>query len=501
MRTRTVLTTFCLLLGSALPAGAAGPADSVVKVTATVSYPNPGQPWTRGKSVEMFGSGVVIEGKRILTNAHVVLYATEIHVESGPGGDKFEAKLAGLGTDIDLAVLTLKDDKFFDKRPALSRLPQLPKVQDNVAVHGYPPGGRERSVTKGVVSRINHGIFQAVSSGVLIQVSAQINPGNSGGPAVVGDKMIGVVCSRLDEAEGIGYVIPNLEIDGFLKRLKGGRYEPKAMETAGTDFQRLENPALRGKLKLDAGTRGVLIRPPEGTGKDYPLREFDVLTRIGRYAINNDGMVRVEEDRHVPFLTLVPQLAHGRSVPVTVLRDGKEMEVELPVTTEDNRLIRDYEGEKPSWFIHGPLVFSPVKEQAVSLYFRMNPGLYGSKTPLITRRNDRVRFPGEELVVITRPMFEHKIGKHYDDPVGQVVQEVNGVRIKNLVHLVETIRDSKEKWLQFRFAEERSEVLVFDREEMNRLTEEIMEENGIAPSRRGSAEVLAVWKKGAKESR
>jgi hypothetical protein len=31
---------------------------------------------------------------------------------------------------------------------------------------------------------------------------------------------------------------------------------------------------------------------------------------------------------------------------------------------------------------------------------------------------------------------------------------------------------------------------------MNRVTEEIMEENGIAPTRRGSEEVLKVWKKG-----
>jgi hypothetical protein len=271
------------------------------------------------------------------------------------------------------------------------------------------------------------------------------------------------------------------------------------MEATGTGFQRLENPALRNLLKLDARTKGVLVRPPEQRGPDYPLREFDVLTRIGTYPINNDGLVRLEDDTHAPFLTLIPRLARGGAVPLTVLRGGKEVAVALPVTTADNRLIRSYEGEQPSWFIHGPLVFSPVKEEAIPTYFRLNPALGSDTSPLDSRRSDRVRFPGEELVVVTRPMFDHKIAQHYRDPVGQVVQEVNGVRIKNLAHLVETIRDSKEKWLQFRFAEERSEVLVFDREEMNRVTEEIMEEHGVAPSRRGSPEVLAVWKKRAKE--
>jgi hypothetical protein len=45
MQTRRVLPPLCLLLASALPAGAAEPADSVVKVIASLSYPNPLQPW------------------------------------------------------------------------------------------------------------------------------------------------------------------------------------------------------------------------------------------------------------------------------------------------------------------------------------------------------------------------------------------------------------------------------------------------------------------------
>src|SRR5262249_14523659 len=146
---------------------------------------------------------------------------------------------------------------------------------------------------------------------------------------------------------------------------------------------------------------------------------------------------------------------------------------------------------------HGPLVFSPAKGEAISLYLRLNPAIYASNSPLVTRRSDRAQFPGEELVVVTRPMFDHKITKGYDDPVGRVIKEVNGVRIKNLVHLVETIRDSSDTFLKFRFADEESEVLVFDRKEMDRVTKDIMEDHGIAPTRRGSEEVLKAWTKRA----
>jgi hypothetical protein len=91
---------------------------------------------------------------------------------------------------------------------------------------------------------------------------------------------------------------------------------------------------------------------------------------------------------------------------------------------------------------------------------------------------------------ITTPV---KIAKGYDLALGQVVAEVNGIKVKNLRHLVEILRDCKDEYLIFRFAESGSEVLVFRREEMNKATEEILEDNGIRPSRRGSEELLRVW--------
>jgi S1-C subfamily serine protease len=141
-------------LGSATGAGAANPADAVVKVFATVRYPNPVRPWTNGNATEVFGSGTLIEGKKILTNSHLVLYATDVSVQSRRGDEKIEAKVEAIAPELDLAVLTLKDEKFFQKRPPLARARDLPRTQDAVVVYGFPVGGNDLAVTKGVVSRI-----------------------------------------------------------------------------------------------------------------------------------------------------------------------------------------------------------------------------------------------------------------------------------------------------------------------------------------------------------
>jgi S1-C subfamily serine protease len=499
MRT-PLLLSLCALLALPLGARSAAPpprpgpvADSVVKITATLRYPNPIRPWTQSKSQEVSGTGVVISGNKILTNAHVVLYATEVHVQTGPGADKFEATVESMGPTIDLAVLRVNDRTFFDKRFPLRRASKLPEVRDAVEVYGFPIGGDEMSVTKGTISRVEYGSrFYEDTLGLILQVSAAVNPGNSGGPAVVNGKMVGVVSSQLGGAQNIGYVIPNEEIDFYLEDVKDGRYDGKPRDASWTQYQTLENPTLRTFLKLDRQARGILAVPMRPRLKENPFQDFDLVTRIGEHDIDNLGMVRRENGLRVPFQGMIPRLARGNAVPLTIIRGGKRMNVSLPVTTADTRLIPKLRGEQLPYFIHGPLVFCPARDEVVSTYLRFHPSRL---SPLLLRGADRVRFPGEELVVVTAPMFQHKISKGYSDPVGQVLQEINGTKVKNLRHLVELLRDSKDEYLKFRF-EEGAEVLVFRRTEMAKATEEILDDAGIALGRRGSRDMLAVWRGG-----
>jgi S1-C subfamily serine protease len=467
-------------------AHAAGSADSVVKVFSQMRLPNPVRPWVKQNPVEVMGSGVVIDGKKILTNAHLVLYADEIFVQGGQGGDRVEAKVAAIGPGIDLAVLTLEDDGFFAKRPPIPRATKLPEITSRVAVQGFPVGGNSLSTTQGTVARIEYEIYETGAAGLRIQVDVVVNPGNSGGPAVVDGKMIGVISGG---AENIGYIIPNQEIDDFLTDVADGRYEGKPY--IFDQLQTMENEALRGKLGLAKNVRGLMVREPKSRDSSYPLKEFDILTRIGAHEIDNEGMIQVHDNFRLSFMSQVPKLVRDGTVPVTVLRDNKAVEVALPVSSKSDHLLRGYDGGYPSYFVCGPLVFSPVNSNAITYYFQYNPMLGGRNSPLTTRRSDRARFPGEELVVVTAPLLRTRMTKGYADPFGQVVSEVNGTKVKNLAHLVELIRSSNDEFLTFRFAEDYTETLVFRRKAMLEATEPLMSENGIP--RRGSDDVLAVW--------
>lgn len=467
-----------LLLLTLPSAHADGPGDSVIKVYATVRDPDLLRPWAKQNPLEVTGSGVVIEGKQILTNAHVVLYATEVFVQGREGGEKIEAKIKSVGPGIDLAVLTVDNQKFFEKRPPLPRVKDLPLERTAVEVYGYPIGGNNLSITKGIVSRIEFATYNYQTLGLRVQIDAAVNPGNSGGPTLTGNQMIGLTFSRLNAGQNIGYIIPNEEIEAFLR-------EPATKPWVSGYFQALQNDTLRKKLGLDEKAQGILASKSFG-----PLQKFDIITHAGTHELDNQGQVKVGDHRFY-FQYLVPTLAKDGKVPFTVIRAGKTLKVDLPVTRGDDYVIRDLKGEYPSYFLYGPLVFAPATMNAVLQFGRLNLPTYDFSSPLFHRRDDKVHFEGEELVLVTAPMLRHKCVRGYQDPLGRVVQDVNNIKIKNLRHLVEVLRDSQDEFISISFAGERAEVIVLNRKDMPGVTQEVMDDNGIP--RRGSQDLVELW--------
>jgi S1-C subfamily serine protease len=467
--------------------------NATVKVFATVRYPDLVRPWTKQSPSEITGSGVVIEGKRILTNAHVVLYASQVQIQANQAGDKISATVEAIAPGIDLAVLKLDDESFFDTHAPLPRASTVPQIKDSVMVYGFPTGGTSLSITKGIVSRIDFTGYNFPVAGLRIQIDAAINPGNSGGPAVVDEKMIGLAFSHLGGGtENIGYIIPCEEIELFLQDIADGHYDGKP--AMFDELQTLENPALRAFLKVDKSVHGIVVHRPFGTDPAYPLKEWDLITKIGDTPVDDQGMIQFGENLRVHFTYLVQQIAKDGKVPLTVVRAGREVPVELPVSPNRPMVIRELNGAYPSYFVYGPLVFSSASTMLISS-LGTNANLLNLFTalgsPLLTRRGDPPAFPGEELVVVSSPFLPHKLAQGYSNPVAKVVKTVNGIPIKNLAHLVEVLRDCRDEFIAMEFYGREAEAPVFRRQDLLAATEEILNDNGIRSQ--GTPDTLAVW--------
>jgi len=466
--------------------------NAVVKVFATVVRPDMARPWAKAPPQEVSGTGVVIEGRRILTNAHVVEYANQVQVQANQSGDKLSASVAAIAPGIDLAVLTIDDPAFFNARAPLVRATSVPKIKDPVLTYGFPAGGESLSITRGIVSRIEFVPYNYGVSGLRIQIDAPINPGNSGGPAIAAGKMIGLVFSHLIGSENIGYIIPNEEIELFLRDVAHGHYggKPAMYDELAT----LENPALRAYLKLAPTARGSIVyRPFDGLGPT-PLRQWDLITHIGGVAIDDQGMIQARADLRLAFQYLIPRMEHDGTVALTIIRDGRSQDIRLPVANHRPLLIDFLAGTYPSYFIYGPLVFSRASIESLQLLRpRAAPagGALALGNPLIARLGEPPDPAHEELVMIASPLFAHPLSQGYSNPAGQTVKSINGNPVKSLAQLVALLRDLRDEFVTIDFDNRVGEDLVFPRVQTVAATEGILAENGIRAQ--GSPDMMKIW--------
>jgi hypothetical protein len=248
---------------------------------------------------------------------------------------------------------------------------------------------------------------------------------------------------------------------------------------------------------------GVLLVKQDGVDLPAGLEDRDIILRIGDTPIDNQGMVQAGLRVPVVFKYLVPKVTRQGKLPLTVLRHGKEIGVQVPVSADFPLVISDLRGAYPSYFIYGPIVFSTATMNYVSGLAATAAGgsmmtiLSASGSPLVMRLGEEPTFDGEKLVVISSPFFPHKLAQGYGNPLASVVKRVNGITIKNLPHLVEVLRDSRDEFVTIELGSRHAQILVFPRKDMLSATDEILTDNDIRSQ--GSPDTLTVWN--AKPSR
>lgn len=270
-----------------------GPA--VVTVTATVqstttSWFNYGYSQT---STSM-GSGVIIsEDGFILTNNHVIEGAVDLSVELA-NGTVLPATLVNSDEFSDLAVL-----KAEGSMPAVAKLgdSNLLKSGETVIAIGSPLGNFKNTVTVGVVSAT--GRFLETSSGYqmenLIQTDAAINQGNSGGPLVnLAGEVIGInvmivrgSSTTSTSAEGLGFAIPSETAKLISDQIiRTGKFSRPYLGINWADV----TPRLARNYRLPVDYGVVIMQIQPGSPADIAgLRENDIITRIGDYAISAEN--------------------------------------------------------------------------------------------------------------------------------------------------------------------------------------------------------------------
>ena len=127
----------------------------VVKIEVDSLTPDYATPWDTGRYQGGIGTGFLIGENAFMTNAHVVSNAERIYISMYGDSRKIPARVKFIAHDADLALLEADDPKPFKGIRPFEFSKNLPHLEDEVRVIGYPIGGNRLSVTRGVVSRID----------------------------------------------------------------------------------------------------------------------------------------------------------------------------------------------------------------------------------------------------------------------------------------------------------------------------------------------------------
>lgn len=447
---------------------------SLVKIYTRTNPPDPASPW-QGKGIRSTsGSGVIISGNRILTNAHVVADHVNVEVKREGMTRRYTAQVIHVGHESDLALLAVDDFTFFEDAEPME-LGETPVIRDSVTVYGFPLGGETISVTQGIVSRIE--VSRYAHSGrslLLVQIDAAINPGNSGGPVVSAGTMVGVAAQSIRSADNVGYMVPASIIGHFLADVKDGRYD--GFPSMGVVYQSIENDSLRGALGLQDDETGILITGVNSeSSADGILKRGDVLLELDGIPIAADLSVPWRENNRVQFSNLVHEKQVGDEMSLKILRDSDRKNVTVFLKNVDYLVQRPSHDVKPSYFILGGLVFQPLSMD----YFRLFKHAPPDFSYYLSYRN--LRTPERSQLVLLSKVLAAPLTRGYHELSNSIVARVQGQVPRDLAHLVRIVEGSTEPWLKVETESGKSVILSL--EEARSRTGEILKMYGIGGDR------------------
>jgi len=285
---------------------------------------------------QSLGSGVIVsEDGYIVTNNHVIEKAQEIKVLLSNKKD-YKAKLIGADPKTDIAVIKI-DAK------GLTALPwgDSNKLHVGEVVFAIGnPFGLNQTVTMGMISAVGRANVGIADYEDFIQTDAAINPGNSGGALInAHGELIGIntaILSRTGGYQGIGFAVPSSMARQVMDSLV--KYKKVVRGWLGVSIQEVTSD-----LAEEFGVRDLKGALVSGVMKKSPAEKAGI--RQGDVILQYNGKV-VEDTGHLR--NMVSQTPLGTAVKVRILRQKKELEMEVSIAELPKKLAEASSGEEDS---------------------------------------------------------------------------------------------------------------------------------------------------------
>lgn len=410
--------------------------DSVVRVITTHQAYDTLNPWAKRKPDTRSHQAVVIDERTILTTASAVRDATLIRVEARGGPDQFAARVALVDPDVNLALMTVDDEAFFDDLRPVKLARHMPT--EGVVTTATWRNGQLQAV-EGRVVRI--GVRDASTGNVkhtTLEISTDLPSGSSSQPVFHKRNLVGLTTYQGDGAA----TVQSVElVRQFLELSREETYP--GFPVFGARYQLVKSEADAAWLGLESPA-GVLVRNvPAGSSACGVLRPRDVLLSVDGHDIDGNG--KVEHPRYglLPFTYLLADGHHaGESVPIRYLRDGNVQGASMPLRVGPpglNYVPGPRYNYRPGYLIIGGMVmieFDRDYTLAHGSKWRKSIGLR-LRTTLDLQGIDQTRDQRRAIVISNVLPDAYNLGYH--GVRHSIVHSVNERPIDSLADIVEAL--------------------------------------------------------------
>ena len=426
--------------------------NAIVKVNANSQGFNPHIPWQKETPGSKRGLGVVLAGNRILVTGQMVANATYIELELPESGQKLAAKVVAVDYEANVALLgsasPAKEKDFFSTLKPIT-LDASSRIGDSLAVWQIGRVG-DLIATPMTLAKVMTQTYVVDSASFLVyEATGTIrSEGNSFTlPLVKGGKLAGLLL-RYDSKNTTATFVPAPIIEHFLKDSADGKYD--GFPSLGVEMQQTLDEQFREYLGMKPGQKGAFISGVSkgATAEKIGVKEGDIILAVNGHAIDSRGDY---QDPQFGALSM-GHIVRGRSfvgdkVEIKVLREGKEVVLEGPLTRKNpsDFLVTPYIFDRgPNYVMMGGLLFQELSKPYLQAFGGDQQSGAVLRLSRIAEHPEEYEKAGRKKLIFLSAVLPTPSAQGYERLGGQVVNQVNGKKINELRDLDEAFKQPKD---------------------------------------------------------
>ncbi|MCP5538893.1 MAG: PDZ domain-containing protein [Akkermansiaceae bacterium] len=447
------LLTLTAAVGAALliaqtPASAqeASPEKSLIRVNATLQSYNFVRPWEKGAPTPRRGLGALLEGKRVLVTAELIVNSTYIELEHPSTGAKTPAEIVARDYEANLALLAPIDPKatVLDDLVPL-KLNLGTKAKDKLQVWQIEDNGDAVTTDVEVLRVAVNRYFLDGTVFLVYQVvgSLQARANSFTLPVIKDGKLAGMLLSY-NSKEQTSHILAAPIIEAFLNDVSDGEYT--GFPNLGIAIEQTLDEQLRRFAGIEGVEGGVFVRQVGhgSSAEKAGLKEGDVILAVNGNAIDSRGNYVHPDYGKLNFSHLVRGGAKvGDTIKVDLVRDRKPMslEVKLERKNPEDHLIAPYMFDRgPRYLITGGMIFQELSTPYLESWGENWETRAPFKLVHAQALPEKYEEEGRDKLVFLSQVLRTPSTIGYEDLGFIVVNQVNGKKINNIADLSAALR-------------------------------------------------------------